>query len=136
MKKILVILFCFYIYKSNTLQNIISNSDNKTNIYQTFLSLEDKYDDKMLRSYNINPDDLRLELSQIKGEKAKEDYKREYIMEKANISESEYQDRFVHPVSQIKQTSSESIEDIKKAYEYIETKVESIENLLDLFKNN
>lgn len=142
MKKIFVIFICLYIFQTNTFQNMISHfvsketsSESEKNIYQTFLSLEEKYNDKILKSYNIDPDALKQKLSQIEGEKAKVEYKKQYIMDKTNISESEYQEKFVHPVSQLRQSSTESIEDIKNAYQYVKDKVENIENLINLFKD-
>lgn len=149
MKKILYLLLCLYLIKSNYLtdikdylQNTIfheqknetedSNPEVLTSLYEQMRSLEIIYNDKLLIAHGINPSELHEEIEKISDYQKKAEFRKTYIMEKANLTEQEYHDIFVHPLSQITNTKETTINDIKNSYDEIKEKINGLENLIDL----
>lgn len=148
MKKIISLLLCLYLFQSNLTdvkvfiqktifhvqkdQNKESNDDALTSLYQQMRSLEEVYNNKLLIAHGIDPHELQEQSTKISDYKTREEFKKNYIMEKADLTDQEYQDIFVHPLSQITNTKETTINDIKNSYEEIKEKINNLENLIEL----
>jgi len=103
-------------------------------LYHQLLSLEESYNDKLLLAHNINPSELKEACAKINDYNERTEFRKRYIMENANLTETEYQEIFVHPLSQITQTKENTMSDLKTTYEDIKEKIDKLEDLIDLIK--
>ncbi|QVK18609.1 hypothetical protein KHQ81_02510 [Mycoplasmatota bacterium] len=144
MKKYLFVLLCLYLFQSNHLTDVkddiqklifpnqTNTKENSNKLYEQLLSLEEIYNDKLMIAHGIDPIDLKEKSAEILDYEKREEFRKNYIMEKADLTEQEYHDIFVHPLSQITNTKETTINDIKIAYEEIQEKIDNLENLIEL----
>lgn len=145
MKKILIIILCLTFFKlmDFNLQSLINPSKNEsinmsetvTHLYNKMVFLETSYNNKLLKQYDINPDELNTKLEKIEDRVERENFKKQFVMEHTNLTEDEYQDIFVHPLTQIKNSSIDTISDLDELYTNLKTNVDYLESIIDSITN-
>ncbi|HEY8363963.1 MAG TPA: hypothetical protein VIK84_00195 [Haloplasmataceae bacterium] len=125
MNKLCVLCICTYLFYYIGTNLPIANVNYKS-LYQEFLKLEAKYNEKLLRAHNINPQELHEACIIYENYDEKKNCSKSYIIEHTNMSEETYQDVFVHPISYIKEYLNN--------YETIKDKIFDINELIDMIK--
>ena len=133
MTKFLVVLFSIFILYSMDIGNKIKNY-RKDTLYNEIISLEKKYQNKLLIAYDIDPLIL-AETCNITNYQEQQKCQKQYIMNKANLSEKEYEDIFVHPLQQLISTKETTIKELKSSYEKIKQQITDIDDVIDVISN-
>ena len=122
MRKLLIIIACFALFYFIDVSKL--NKNNKRTIIKEIVYLEKKYNNKLLKKYNIDPDELEKTCS---SSKKIPKCKKEYIIKNTSLTEKEYQDIFIHPLEQIKNTKDH----IENTYENLIDTINNLSELID-----
>ncbi len=144
MKKAILLILCVYLFQSNAIKQYIPDSEANhnthtnelNNLYQQFISLEKKYNDKILKSYGINPQELKTQCDIYTDYNEKKECRMHYIMNKTNLSEQEYHDKFIHPLQQISDSKETTLNNVKNTYDDLKEKIDKIENLINVLNQD
>ncbi len=122
--KLCLTLICLYLFLEITDVEKFFKYNGKS-LYDHILSLEEAYDNKLLTAHGINSKELN---SQCDNEKCR----KEYIINKAKITEKEYQDIFNHPVAMLRNSKEKTEKSIKNTYDEFKEKIKTIYEIIEI----